>query len=97
MTKLTASIGKFKTPTLRNVALTAPYMHDGSVKTMEEVIDLYDKGGIPNPQLSSENIRKLRLTDQQKSDLLQFMMEGLTSERTVPVDYRSAGAAPASD
>ena len=46
--------GAFKTPTVRNVALTAPYMHDGSQKTLEEVVDWYDKGGHPNPHLSDK-------------------------------------------
>ena len=70
-------IGRFKTPTLRNVALTAPYMHDGSLNTLEEVIELYDQGGEENPMLDS-GIRPLRLTDQEKSDLLEFL-KALTS------------------
>jgi cytochrome c peroxidase len=64
--------GAFKTPTIRNVALTAPYMHDGSVATLEEVVEWYDKGGHPNPQLS-EKIRPLKLTAQEKADLVAFM------------------------
>ncbi|WP_411728094.1 hypothetical protein [Methyloglobulus sp.] len=48
VTKNLADMGKFKTPTLQNVALTAPYMHDGSMKTLEEVIEHYDKGGDKN-------------------------------------------------
>lgn len=64
--------GAFKTPTVRNVALTAPYMHDGSLKTLEEVVDWYAKGGHPNPHLSM-NVRKLELTDQDKVDLVEFM------------------------
>ncbi len=71
--------GAFKTPTLRNVALSAPYMHDGSQKTLEEVIDWYVKGGHPNKFLS-EKVKKLNLTDQEKTDLVNFMKEGLTSE-----------------
>ncbi len=70
-------IGRFKTPTLRNVALTAPYMHDGSLATLEEVIELYDQGGEDNPMLDS-GIRPLRLTDQEKADLLEFL-KALTS------------------
>lgn len=70
--------GAFKTPTLRNVTETAPYMHDGSVATLEEVIELYDRGGEPNPWLSPK-IRPLGLTDQEKADLLAFM-EALTGE-----------------
>jgi cytochrome c peroxidase len=64
--------GAFKTPTIRNVALSAPYMHDGSLKTLEEVVAWYDKGGHPNPHLS-DKIKKLDLTEQEKKDLVEFM------------------------
>ena len=64
--------GAFKTPTVRNVEFTAPYMHDGSQKTLEEVVEWYAKGGHPNPHLS-EKIKKLELTDQDKADLVAFM------------------------
>lgn len=64
--------GAFKTPTVRNVDLTAPYMHDGSVKTLEEVVDWYVKGGHPNPHLSKD-VKKLDLSDQDKKDLVEFM------------------------
>jgi cytochrome c peroxidase len=64
--------GAFKTPTVRNVTLTAPYMHDGSLKTLEEVVEWYDKGGHPNPQLDPK-IKKLNLTDQEQADLVAFM------------------------
>ncbi len=64
--------GAFKTPTIRNVALSAPYMHDGSVSTLEDVVEWYAKGGHPNPSLS-EKIKKLNLTDQDKKDLVEFM------------------------
>jgi cytochrome c peroxidase len=64
--------GAFKTPTIRNVVHTAPYMHDGSQKTLEEVVEWYDKGGHPNPYLS-DKIKKLNLTDQEKTDLVEFM------------------------
>jgi cytochrome c peroxidase len=69
--------GAFKTPTVRNVALTAPYMHDGSLATLEEVVEWYDKGGHANPSLS-EKVKKLNLTAQEKADLVAFMKEGLT-------------------
>jgi cytochrome c peroxidase len=49
------------TPSLRNVALTAPYMHDGSIATLEDVIDFYERGGIANPNLDPD-IRPLRLS-----------------------------------
>ena len=64
--------GAFKTPTIRNVALSYPYMHDGSIKTLEEVVEWYAKGGHPNPWLS-DKIKKLNLSDQDKKDLVEFM------------------------
>lgn len=64
--------GAFKTPTIRNVALTAPYMHDGSQKTLLEVVEHYNKGGTPNPHLSPK-IKKLDLSEQDKLDLVAFM------------------------
>jgi cytochrome c peroxidase len=73
----------FKTPTLRDVALRAPYMHDGSVPTLEAVIDLYDKGGIARPS-RAEAIGPLMLSAEEKGDLLAFL-QSLTS--------RSAAAA----
>ena len=77
VTKALADLGKFKTPTLRNIALTAPYMHDGSLKTLQEVIEHYDKGGDKN-QFIDTKIFPLHLTKQEKSDLLDFM-KSLTS------------------
>jgi len=67
----------FKTPTLRDVVRRAPYMHDGSVATLKEVIALYDRGGIKRPSRSPE-IRPLGLTRDEKADLLAFL-ETLTS------------------
>jgi cytochrome c peroxidase len=64
--------GAFKTPTIRNVALTAPYMHDGSQKTLEEVVEWYDRGGHANPHLS-DKMKKLGLTPQEKQDLVEYM------------------------
>ncbi|MFN3649018.1 MAG: cytochrome-c peroxidase [Armatimonadota bacterium] len=64
--------GAFKTPTLRDVARTAPYMHDGSLKTLEEVVEHYNKGGIPNPWLD-ERMKPLNLTTQEKADLVEFL------------------------
>ena len=62
----------FKTPTLRNVALRAPYMHDGSVATLEATIDLYDRGGVKRPS-QSELIKPLHLTTQEKAELVAFL------------------------
>ena len=77
-TKVVGDKGAFRTPTLREIARTAPYMHDGSLATLEDVVNYYDKGGIPNPQLDEE-IFPLKLTDQQKADLVTFLKEGLSS------------------
>jgi cytochrome c peroxidase len=64
--------GKFKTPSLREVTRTAPYMHDGRFNTLEEVIDFYDKGGHPSPSLDPD-IFPLKLTQKEKKDLLAFL------------------------
>ena len=72
ITKNDADRGAFKTPTVRNAELTAPYMHDGSVATLEEVVEWYDKGGHANPQLS-DKIKPLNLTAGEKADLVAFM------------------------
>ncbi len=72
VTKDEKDTGAFKTPTVRNVLLTAPYMHDGSQQTLEEVVEWYNKGGHPNPHLS-EKVRPLNLTEQDKADLVEFM------------------------
>jgi cytochrome c peroxidase len=72
VTKVEADKGAFKTPTVRNVALSAPYMHDGSQETLEEVVEWYDKGGHKNPNLS-DKIVPLKLTPQEKKDLVEFM------------------------
>ena len=63
---------KFRTQTLRNIALTAPYMHDGQFDTVREVIDFYDRGGVPN-ELLSPLIRPLGLTEPEKLDLEAFL------------------------
>lgn len=64
--------GRFKTPSLREAARTPPYMHDGSLKTIEEVIDFYDKGGKANPSLDPE-MRELHLTAEEKGALAAFL------------------------
>jgi cytochrome c peroxidase len=79
--------GAFKTPSVRNISLTGPYMHDGSQKTLEEVVEWYAKGGHPNPHLS-DKIKKLELTDQQKADLVAFMKEGLQGTLPEPEQGR---------
>jgi len=72
VTKQEKDKGAFKTPTIRNITQTAPYMHDGSQKTLEEVVEWYTKGGHPNPHLS-DKMKKLNLTTQDKEDLVNFM------------------------
>lgn len=67
-----ADRGAFKTPTLREIARTAPYMHDGSLATLEDVVDFYEPGGRANPYLDQE-IRSIRFTADQKKDLLGFL------------------------
>jgi len=64
--------GAFKTPTLREIEHTGPYMHDGRFKTLEEVVEHYDQGGIKNKYLD-ERIKPLNLTKQDKADLVAFM------------------------
>ena len=64
--------GSFKTPTLRNLKDTAPYMHDGSQATLREVVDFYNKGGEKNPQLDGR-IKPLGLTAAEIDDLLAFL------------------------
>jgi cytochrome c peroxidase len=74
----------FKTPTLWDVARRAPYMHDGSVLTLEAVIDLYDRGGIERPS-RSPLIKPLGLTRQEKSDLIAFLTA--LSSRPAPFEH----------
>lgn len=78
-TQLLGDRGSFKTATLREIARTAPYMHDGSLKTLEDVIEYYNKGGNANPQLDEE-VFPLNLNAEQKADLVTFLKEGLSSE-----------------
>jgi cytochrome c peroxidase len=89
-TQVVAHHGAFKTPTLRNVVETAPYMHDGSLATLEEVIDYYTKGGEPNPWLDPK-ITKTELSEHEVADLIAFM-EALTGE--IPEFTRRAPVLP---
>ena len=86
-TKLETDRGAFRTPSLRNVAKTAPYMHDGSLKTLKEVIDFYVGGGNSNPQLDKD-MKPLKLTAQERSDLVAFLAS-LTGE--MPVNAEPPG------
>jgi cytochrome c peroxidase len=91
-------IGSFKTSTLRNVAVTAPFMHDGSLKTLRDVVEHYNNGGVtrkddPVNDFLSGGIRPLNLTDDEISDLVAFM-ESLTSPQFAA--QKAASANPAS-
>ena len=74
-----ADRGAFKTPSLRNIALTAPYMHDGSLKTLKDVVDLYVGGGNSNPHLDKEIHELDFLSGRERADLVAFL-ESLTGE-----------------
>jgi cytochrome c peroxidase len=78
ITLIPADKGKFKTPTLRNIAVTAPYMHDGCLNTLEEVIEHFNLGGKNHPN-KDDLIKPLNLTQQEKTDLVNFM-KSLTDE-----------------
>lgn len=89
VTKMPVDIGQFKTPTLRNVAFTAPYMHDGSIKTLEEVIEHYDKGG-ENSRFVDAKVFPLHLTKQEKADLLAFLQSLTSIQYSQPITARPA-------
>jgi len=94
-------LGAFKTPTLRNVEVTAPFMHDGSLKTLRDVVVHYNNGGVTNKgervnDFLSGGIRELNLSDQQITDLVAFM-EALTSPqfaKPATVSALAAGGTP---
>jgi len=80
--KADADHGAFKTPSLRNVAKSAPYMHDGSLKTLKDVVDFYAGGGNSNPYLDKE-IKQIKLSGKDRTDLVEFL-KSLTGE--IPPD-----------
>ena len=87
VTRELSDMGAFKTATLRNIDLTAPYMHDGSLKTLEEVVQFYNNGGRlketdPIPELLDGGIRPLNLTKEQQADLVEFL-KALTSSQFI--------------
>jgi cytochrome c peroxidase len=73
-------LGAFRTPSLRNVARTAPYMHDGKMGSLREVLDFYSSGPRKNPFLDAR-VRPLGLTPREKADLIAFL-EALTGDVT---------------
>ena len=72
VTKNPEDIGAFKTSTLREIARTAPYMHDGRFKTLDEVVNFYNQGGIANPHRDNTLI-PLEMSEQEKADLVAFL------------------------
>ena len=73
VTQVDKDMGAFKAPTLRDVADSAPYFHNGSVATLEETVRIMAGGGIDNPQLDRTNLEKADLTDEEIADLLEFL------------------------
>jgi cytochrome c peroxidase len=78
-THRTEDIGKFRPPSLRNIAITGPYMHDGSLATLEQVVDHYAAGGRVDHPNKSHILRKFPLTDRDRRDLVEFL-KSLTDE-----------------
>ena len=88
VTRREADRRAFRTPSLRNVALTAPYMHDGSLATLHEVIDFYAQGGSPDDPRQDARIKPLALSADDRACLVEFL-ETLTSESLSPGRYRA--------
>ena len=85
-----ADWGRFRTPTLRNVSRTAPYFHDGSATTLEDVIEFYDRGGGENRNLDPA-MKPLRLTSNDKRDLVRFLETLTTDSATLASCLANAG------
>jgi cytochrome c peroxidase len=90
----------FKSVTLRNIELTGPYFHTGKYLTLRQVVDFYDRGGDFNNKDKNSQVRRLGLTEQEKTDLVAYMVS-LTDERVryerAPFDHPSLvlpGSAP---
>lgn len=83
-TKRNEDMGRFRTPSLRELKFTAPYMHNGVFFTLEEVIDFYDQGGGEDPN-KSKLMKPLRLTEEEKKALLAFL-ESLSSDEPIMVE-----------
>jgi cytochrome c peroxidase len=81
VTKVDTDYGQFRTPMLRELGQTAPYMHNGAFATLEEVIDFYDRGGGESPNLDPL-ISPLDLSSQDKADLVAFL-ESLTGDSII--------------
>jgi cytochrome c peroxidase len=87
VTKQPKDIGAFKTPSLRDVELTGPYMHDGSIKTLMDVVRFYNQGGDKNPNLD-QKMRALDLSDEEMSNLVEFL-RALTSDDVLRMTQRA--------
>jgi cytochrome c peroxidase len=100
--KVPRDMGRFRVPTLRNIALTAPYMHDGSIATLEEVVAHYVNGGRATSSaptdvvtsLKDPKIRPLSITTEERADLVAFL-ESLTDHAFVTGDHRECSRIPA--
>jgi cytochrome c peroxidase len=89
VTKNVKDIGAFKTPTVREISRTAPYMHDGRFATLEQVIEHYNKGGVKNPFLDNQII-PLNLTQSEIKDLVEMLrsLEGEGWQNVkIPTDF----------
>ena len=91
ITRRPRDAGYFRTPSLRDVAITGPYMHDGSLETLRDVVDFYDGGGIPNPN-QSRILRPLGSIEEEKRALVAFL-KSMTSQELEP-RYRSSAVEP---
>jgi len=88
VTGLARDLRAYRTPSLRNVALTAPYMHDGSFATLEEVLDYYAAGGTPLDALQDPRIKPFELTLAERSAMVAFL-RSLTSPTAVALARRA--------
>ena len=83
VTNLEKDTGAFKTPTLRDIARTAPYFHDGSVATLEDAVKLMVNGGHDNPYLDKTNLQKAEITPAEQADMVEFL-KSLTETARIP-------------
>ena len=91
VTKKRGDLGKFKVPTLRDLAHRAPYMHDGSIKTLGEVLDFYAKGGLPNPHLDTR-LTPFYMDEQTKAGPAGFSR--FTQRRRLAENHPAYGLSP---
>lgn len=88
-TKRSSDLGKFKTPSLRNLAFTAPYMHDGRFQTLDEVVDFYiNDVKLNSPNLDGNMLKERKMSNQDKSDLIAFLMSMTDSSYVTNPSFR---------